>query len=172
MLPGALGQQTSPPAPGLLGGLSLPLAPSPASSLRCGDIHLCGSLRGPPGLWSQLIQPWPGASAAVTGHPRPKGLCQRSRCSQEGMAPPARLCPEANLLLLQGVWPRALGTQRPLLLSTLLPLGAAHTWTGTLSSVDTEPSVPAGGTAGPQSARRGWSCVRPQAPKSLSGTLG
>ena len=89
-----------------------------------------------------------------------------------GAGPPGRLCPEADLLLLQGVWPRALGTQRPFLLSTLPPLGATHTWTGTLSSVGTKPSVPAGGRAGPQSARQGWSCVRPQTPKSLTGTLG
>lgn len=145
-------------------------------------------VRGHPSVWLPAGPSWP----LVTAHPAvARSFSSGDRAPEAQRAvpalallpgrdgtpgpragPPARLCPEANLLLLQGVWPRALGTQRPLLLSTLLPLGATHTWTGTLSSVDTEPSVPAGGTAGPQNARRGWSCVRPQAPKSLTGTLG
>lgn len=45
------------------------------------------SLWGPPGLRSQLIQPQPGTSAVVTGHTRPKGLCQQPCCSQDGTAP-------------------------------------------------------------------------------------
>lgn len=80
------GSSDAAPTP-LGGGSGRPLAPSPASSLRCGDIHL----RGSPSSWP-LVTAHPATARSFSSGDRAheaKGPCQRPHCSQEGTAPPA-----------------------------------------------------------------------------------